>query len=89
MSVSNNVTGSGLLIAGGQVGFIGWITQNATFLSLALTFLSVIGGLFFLFLNYLETRRHNRVLQKAALSNPVTHKEINSYQPKKPHPQNT
>lgn len=64
MSVNNSgVAGVVLTSATVGQGVSGWLTQNSTIISLALTALSCMGGLIFLYLNWKENKRRNDILE--------------------------
>ena len=52
MSQNSNVVGAILTGNAMGSGFVGWVSSNATILSLSFTAISCVAGVLFLFLNY-------------------------------------
>ena len=70
MSVNSSGTGQAILVTTGSFSFASFLTENATVVSLLLTFLSFAVGAIFLYLNWKENCRHKRQsikLQERAL----------------------
>ena len=70
MSVNSSGTGQAILVTTGSFSFASWLSDNATIVSLSLTFLSFAVGAIFLYLNWKENCRHKRQsikLQERAL----------------------
>lgn len=67
VEMGNNNIGNGVLIATGSVSFTTWLTNNATVISLSLTFLSLIVGGVFLYLNWRTNSKHKKVMEGIAL----------------------
>ena len=61
----SNQVGSILVGGSASLGLTGWLTANASLLSLAFTGLSFLVGAIFLLLNFLETKRHNKRVEAA------------------------
>lgn len=73
-TTAGKYTGNLLVAGGAGGGFIGWLTENATAISLGVTFFSFLVGGLFLYLNYKQNKRHkdeilrhNLVMESIAL----------------------
>ena len=55
---------TGTAVTSGSMSWLGWIAENIALISLSVTFVSMIGGLIFMYLGWRESKRRNDLFEQ-------------------------